>query len=86
MENNAGKQLLCRLRMIDFSIVETVLFLDAYPDDSEALAYYHKMIEQRKTLVEEYERTVGPLTACGNVSTNCWDWIKQPWPWEYEAN
>lgn len=86
MENNAGKQLLGKLRMIDFSIYETVLYLNAYPDDADALAYYHKLIEQRQNLMAEYERTVGPLTIYGNCSTDSWDWINCPWPWEYEAN
>lgn len=86
MENNAGKQLLCKLRMIDFSIYETVLYLDAYPDDAEALAYYHKLKEQRKALMAEYECAVGPMTIHGNASTDSWDWIKCPWPWEYDAN
>lgn len=86
MENNAEKQLLSRLRMIDFSIYETVLYLNAYPDDADALAYYHKLIEQRQSLMAEYERNVGPMTIYGNGSTDSWDWIKCPWPWEYEAN
>ncbi len=86
MENNAGKQILDKIRMIDFSIYETVLYLDAYPDDCEAMAYYHQLIHQRKSLIEEYERKVGPMTVCGNLSSNTWNWIKSPWPWEYEAN
>ncbi|MBQ2767089.1 MAG: spore coat protein CotJB [Clostridia bacterium] len=86
MENNCGKALLNKLRMIDFSIYETVLFLDAYPEDNEALAYYHKLLEQRKALMSEYETKVGPLTIYGNTCGNEWKWIKQPWPWEYDAN
>ena len=86
MENNAGKQLLNKLRMIDFSIYETVLFLDAYPENADALTYYDKLIEQRKMLMDEYERNVGPMTIYGNTSTDSWDWIKCPWPWEYDAN
>lgn len=86
MENNNSKSCLARLRAIDFALYETVLYLDAYPDNAEALAYYHRMLTQRKALVAEYEQNVGPLTVCGNVSTTGWDWIKNPWPWEYEAN
>ncbi len=86
MENNAGKQLLARLRMLDFSIYETVLYLDAYPEDAEALAYYHKLLDQRQAMMAEYERTVGPMSVYGNHSTDSWDWGKHPWPWEYDAN
>lgn len=86
MENNAGKALLCKIRAIDFSLYETVLFLDAYPHDGEALAYYHKLLEQRKSLMEEYESSFGPITAMGNKCVNEWKWVKSPWPWEYDAN
>jgi len=86
VENNQAKQMLSKLQMLDFSIYETVLYLDAYPHDSEALAYYHKLLDERKVLLAEYERTVGPVTICGNVSEDRWDWIGRPWPWEYDAN
>lgn len=86
VENNVRNQLLQKLRMIDFSIYETVLFLDAYPTDAEALAYYHKLIEQRDLLMAEYEAKIGPLTIYGNESRDSWDWTGNPWPWEYEAN
>lgn len=86
MENNNAKTLLARLRAIDFAIYETILYLDAYPDNAEALAYYHRLLTQRKPLVAEYEKSVGPLTACGNASTDRWTWVDCPWPWEYEAN
>ena len=86
MENNLEKQLLYRIRVIDFSIYETVLYLDAYPQNTEALACYHKLIEQRKMLVDEYEQKIGPMTFCGNRSKDSWDWTNNPWPWEYEAN
>ena len=74
------------LRAIDFAIQETVLYLDAYPNSSEALAYYHKLIEQRTQVAEYYERHCGPLTFYGNVSKNSWDWTASPWPWEVDAN
>lgn len=86
MEDNMGKQLLAKIRMIDFSIYETVLYLDAYPDDEEALAYYHKLLEQREMLMAEYQCKIGPLNIYSNTSTDSWDWINRPWPWEYEAN
>ena len=74
------------LRAIDFAIQETVLFLDAYPEDRQALAYYHKLMEQRAQLLAAYEKSNGPVTMYGNRSRNAWDWIEDPWPWEPEAN
>ncbi len=74
------------LRAIDFAIQETVLFLNAYPEDRQALAYYHKLMEQRAQLLAAYEKSNGPVSMYGNRSHNSWDWIEDPWPWEPEAN
>lgn len=80
------KKLLDELRRVDFTLVETVLYLDAYPNCEAALAYYHKQKERREALANEYEKHYGPLTAMGNMSKNTWDWTKEPYPWEYDAN
>ena len=74
------------LRALDFSIQETVLYLDAYPDCREALQYYHKLIAERKDLMKSYEMQCGPLSIYGNTSDDSWDWVKGPWPWELDAN
>ena len=85
MKNDA-KKLLHELRCVDFALVETTLYLDAYPHSREALAYYHKLKARRAELAEEYEKICGPLTATGKTSTTSWDWTDTPFPWEYEAN
>lgn len=78
--------LLGRIRMADFALVETILYLDAYPDNPQALAFYRNIVSERNRMVEQYEKTVGPLTATGNRSNTSWDWVKAPWPWELAAN
>ena len=74
------------LRAIDFALVETALYLDAYPDSSEALGYYHKLLAERKSLMADYTQHCGPLTQYDNASQSSWQWVKTPWPWEHEAN
>ncbi len=74
------------LQAVDFAIQETVLYLDAYPDSKEALAFYHQLMEERKKLTDIQEGKRGPLTMYGNRSRTSWDWTEKPWPWEYEAN
>lgn len=87
--NNCGNrncsELLNRLRAVDFALTETVLYLDAYPKCSEAMETYHKLVAERKQLVEAYENQCGPLTMYGN-GRNGWEWTQGPWPWEAEAN
>lgn len=78
--------MLDRIRKVDFSLVDTILYLDAYPCSADALAYYHKLKDGKDELVKKYEAMYGPLTAYGNDSESDWNWIKGPWPWEYDAN
>lgn len=80
------EKLLDQIRAVDFALAEIILYLDAYPNSSDALDAYHKLVARRKGLHAQYETSCGPLTAMGNRSTASWDWIDQPFPWEYKAN
>lgn len=80
------KTLMDQIRAVDFAIVETVLYLNAYPENCEALEHYHRLVDKREVLVGNYEHHCGPLTMGGNHSANTWDWTKGPWPWECDAN
>ena len=80
------KTLLRELQLLDFSIYDTVLYLDAYPDSKEALEYYKTLLRERQSLAEQYEENCGPLTIGGIRNTAYWDWAKLPWPWELGAN
>ncbi|MBR2020266.1 MAG: spore coat protein CotJB [Clostridia bacterium] len=75
-----------QLRALDFAIQETVLFLDAYPEHPQALAYYHRLCEERRELLAKHEKHCGPVSMYGNANQNAWDWVKGPWPWEPDAN
>ena len=75
-----------KLRALDFALQETVLYLDADPKNQQALRYYHRLMKERRQLVEDYQTHCGPLTMYGNNSQNEWDWIKGPWPWHPDAN
>ena len=78
--------LLKKIRAEDFAVYETVLYLDAYPCDEKALAYYRKHNDTAKELKNEYARKYGPLTIYENTDNSHWSWINGPWPWEREAN
>jgi spore coat protein JB len=47
---------------------------------------FNQYKQKYMVLSAEYERTYGPLTAMNGASDNTWKWIKDPWPWEYDAN
>lgn len=89
--NNHNNSSRCReqlemIRALDFAIVETALYLDAYPDHPEALSYYHALVAEKEKYNAAYEKNCGPTTIYSNHSKNSWDWVKGPWPWEIEAN
>lgn len=79
------KSLLNDIRALDFALLETGLYLDAY-DSSEAKAYFQATVEARNRLTCEYEKQYGALRSESGVIDCTWAWTKGPWPWESEAN
>lgn len=75
-------ELLRQIQATDFALYDVILFLDSHPSDQKALAYYHKTKANMDELVRQYTATFGPLSADSVKSTEYWDWIKEPWPWE----
>ena len=82
---NEQHQLLMYIDQISFALDDTVLFLDTHPCDTEALAYYQELKEERKMAMEKYASKFGPLQN-DNVKCGCsWSWVETPWPWESEG-
>ena len=86
VETVGCRRLKKRLQEIDFAIVDTVLYLDAYPDCEMALAYYHKLCEERAKCLMQVNEACGPTCATQNESREQWKWVQGPWPWQSEAN
>ena len=85
--NQSGtSDLMRRLQKVDFAIVETCLYLDAYPHSREALAYYHKLVTEQKMLRDRLAALGRPITNSENTAKDQWLWTKGPWPWQIEAN
>ena len=85
--NTSCKQALRDLQAIDFSMVDTILYLDAYPESQEALEYYHKLHEERHRLLASMQAgNCPPVTAMDSHSHTAWNWVDGPWPWEADAN
>jgi len=84
MTDMSREKLLTQIQMLDFYAVELNLFLDTHPTDSQALQDYDYILKQSARLRDEYERRFGPLLGFhkGRVTTDYWNWISDPWPWE----
>ena len=83
---NERERLLRRIWEEDFTVYETVLYLDGHPRNKKALAFYDEHVKTAKALRAEYESKYGPLTITENRDPNDWHWIDRPWPGEREAH
>ncbi len=79
------RNLIKKLQQLDFSIVEVNLYLDAYPHCKKALAYYSKLTSERAAVAKLLAENGYPTSPLQNEGGS-WDWVKGPWPWEYDAN
>ena len=68
----------------EFDLIETILYLDAYPREVKALEHYYEAKDKYDFAKREYTENFGPLTAYDN-NRNSWDWINAPWPWQSEV-
>ena len=80
-DSRGAHAMMHKLQELDFSIQETVLYLDAYPKCSAALKHFHQLVCERRALAAQYEKQYGPLVAMGNDKQSAWEWTQAPWPW-----
>lgn len=81
--SNKREELLFNILMHNFALTELTLYLDVNPNDANMISLYNQYLNNKKRLVDEFEKNFGPLTLDGmNMGTNDWNWNKMPWPWE----
>lgn len=83
--NKEAKALIKKLQAVDFSMVDTILYLDVYPQCQKAMSYYKELQCQREKLVEKLTEAGVPMNNM-NVRADGWSWTDSPWPWELDAN
>ena len=74
------------LQVLAFAIQELALYLDTHRDDKEALELYQSYQEVYKKCMKENTENCRPLTPRTKSSGQCYQWLDDPWPWEYAAN
>lgn len=79
-------ELLKEIAALKLVCIDLHLYLNTHPMDREALAKYNTLVMQTSSLKQNYERMYGMLSADSAASPYPWQWICEPWPWEYEAN
>ena len=76
---------LTELQTLAFVIQELALYLDTHRDDAEALEVYRQFQKMQEECRTAYEKNCGPLNHM-SVSEGPYQWLDDPWPWEYAKN
>lgn len=74
------------LQALGFAVHELALYLDTHRDDQEALELYRAYQELYQKGAETYEREYGPLNHKTPMDGKRYQWLDDPWPWEYREN
>lgn len=85
-ENEKSNTPLHQLQALGFAIAELGLYLDTHSDDQDATDLFNQYVEQYSGALQMYERQHGSLTQMDSALTGTYDWLKDPWPWDFDHN
>jgi len=74
------------LQALNFAIQELALYLDTHRNDLEALELYRSYQQRYQRCMTEYQRKRGAMNHMQVSDAKTYDWINEPWPWEYAKN
>ena len=80
------RRLLWQMTAEQFAAFDMLLYLDTHPNDNKALQMFNNYMKNAEAYKKEYEALYGPISSDSGSSATSWDWIRDPWPWEKEAN
>lgn len=88
MVNKQEKRItpMTELQTLNFVIQELALYLDTHKDDREALEQYQTYQKMYEHCLEEYRRDHGPMNHTRMSDGDYYQWLNDPWPWEYAVN
>lgn len=74
------------LQALGFAIQELALYLDTHRDDRAALDLYREYQQMYAKCKDEYARKRGQMNHKMVSNRETYDWLDDPWPWEYAKN
>ncbi len=74
------------LQTLAFAIQELALYLDTHRDDKEAFQLYRNYQKLYEHCLKEYKQNHGPMNHTRMAEGHCYEWLDDPWPWEYCRN
>ena len=75
-----------QMQALAFAVQELALYLDTHRDDREALELYRRYQQLLEKVRAEYQKRFGPLNHGTPQTSESYQWLDDPWPWEYTAN
>lgn len=85
-QNELPATTLAELQSLGFAIQELALYLDTHREDREALELYRQYQQMYDRCRQLYVKEHGPLNHGSPAASGGYDWLDDPWPWEYSAN
>lgn len=82
MASNDMQCMLNDIGIVDFTLVDLMLYLDTHPNCKEAMEYYNHYVKVKNKMMKEFSMLYFPLTKEYSESTTEWRWGKAPLPWE----
>lgn len=81
----ANSDMACMLNdigIIDFTLVDLMLYLDTHSTCKEAMEYYNHYVKVKNKMMKEFSMLYFPLTKDHAESSTEWRWGNAPLPWE----
>lgn len=75
-------QMLKDISIVDFVLVELMLYLDTHPFDRNAMDYFNHYSKIKNQMIKEFSQKYFPLTKDLAESNKEWRWGAAPLPWE----
>ena len=75
---------LAELQALKFVLVELGLYLDTHQGDKEAFTLFQKYAAMEKEGRKRYEAMYGPLTLSSAAIQENFNWLNDPWPWNFQ--
>lgn len=77
---------LSELQVLGFALHDLALYLDTHRDDKEALEVYRSYQQIYHKGMMEYAEQHAPLSHAMPSDGKDYNWLNDPWPWEYSHN
>lgn len=77
---------LAELQALEFVVLELGIYLDTHKDDVEAFQMYKQYAAMEKAAKAAYESKFGPITKAAAATGDSYQWLSEPWPWNFAQN